>query len=285
MKNPLYAMDTHFFTTIGSYSFDVRCQMLKELGYDATYLTLWTSAAWESLSQVQHVQQRHGLSVAAVYATWVLSEGAQSPGNARIVRLAETLQGCDTIELAFARGDKGPQPSDPGGDGAAVRAIDRLLRICERRGIRLLLYPHITFWLERIGDAVRLCRRVAHPQLGAVFCGYHWYAADGKDIAARLTSAAPYLRHANLCGTRRVWGKDGASCSIEPLDDGEMDNFAVLGLLHELGFQGAIGIQGYGVGGDVYTKLKRSRAAYCDMTDRINEHPHWAAMQPTVPWM
>ena len=292
--NSLYAMDTHFFTSMGSYGFDARCEILEEIGYDATYLTLWTPGAWEDLAKLKDVKKRHGIETAAVYVTWKLSNSLDSPESARITRLAETLEGCDTIELAivmregqesrtvplFPRGT-----SDPIGDDLAARFLDRILPICQRRGIRVLLYPHITFWLERVEDAVRLCRRIAHPNLGVVFCGYHWYAIDGKEVAAKLELAAPFLRHVNLCGSRRTWGKDGGHCTIEPLDDGELDNFALLGALRRINFDGRIGIQGYGMGGDIYTKLKRSLAACRDMTQRLDRHPEWADMQPTVPWM
>ena len=39
------------------------------------------------------------------------------------------------------------------------------------------------------------------------------------------------------------------------------------------------------MGGDIYTKLKRSLAACRDMTQRLDRHPEWPDMQPTVPWM
>ena len=35
MKHSVYAMDTHFYNSIGSYPYEVRCEMLRELGLDA----------------------------------------------------------------------------------------------------------------------------------------------------------------------------------------------------------------------------------------------------------
>jgi hypothetical protein len=92
--------------------------------------------------------------------------------------------------------------------------------------------------------------------------------------------AAPFLQSVNVCGSRRGMGNDGLIASIEPLDEGELDNFVVLGLLQDLRYQGMIGVQGYSVGGDVYTKLKRSLATLRDMERRLTEHPHWPRLRP-----
>jgi hypothetical protein len=113
-----------------------------------------------------------------------------------------------------------------------------------------------------------------------MFCGYHWYARGGGDLPAQLAEAAPYLHAANLCGSRRVespW--HGLPATIEPLDDGELDNFAVLGMLRQSGFTGNLGLQGYATGGDVYAKLRRSLAALRDIEHRLDEHPGWARLR------
>ena len=68
----------------------------------------------------------------------------------------------------------------------------------------------------------------------------------------------------------------GEKATIEPLDAGEMDNFAVLAHLQRIHFGGLIGFQGYSIGGDPYPNLKRSLAAFRDMERRLEAHPSWA---------
>jgi len=278
MKNSVYAMDTYFYSSIGAYEFEVRCEMLKELGYDATYLTAWSENAWADVPKIAGVRSRHGLDVQAVYVTYDLSLSPDAEPNARILRLIETVQGTRSIEVAMRFSASGSvASSDPAADSTAVVALGQLLRSAERnKTIEILLYPHWHFWLERIDDAVRLASKFNHPQLGVVFCGFHWYAVDGKNIQQRLTEASPFLRAVNLCGTRRYPGKsDGVPASIEPLDSGEMDNFAVLGMLRKMQFGGPIGFQGYSIGGDAYANLQRSLHAYRQMTARLEAHPDW----------
>jgi len=46
------------------------------------------------------------------------------------------------------------------------------------------------------------------------------------------------------------------------LDRGSFDVRQLLKALNELGYTGPIGLQGYGIGGDVYENLKRSMEAW-----------------------
>ncbi len=280
-RHALYAMDTLFYHSLGSYDFDARCEMLRDLGYDATYLTIWDEPAWhettwQDVSRLAEVQARYGLDVAAVYVTLDIGAPDNHPGNHRIVHLLETMEGCATVEVSIVAGGLPLRPSDPSGDAPATRWLGLLLRAAERHGVTLALYPHATLWLERIEDAVRICRAFDHPLLRAVFCGYHWYAVDGTQLPVRLREAAPYLRLVNICGSRRTgYGPP----TIEPLDEGELDNVVLLSQLRHVGYDGPVGVQGYGIGGDAYAKLRRSIAAFRDMERRLDQHPSWADLR------
>ncbi len=271
----LFAMDTHFERALGAYGFDARCEILKELGYDATYLSLLNEAAWDDLPRLAGVRSRHAMEVAGVWLMIDLAGGEDHPGNLRVLRAIESTPGRLRYEISLRSSDKALARSDPAGDAAASRWLARLLLAAEKADATISLYPHLNFWMERLGDAVRLCRALAHPRLGAVFCGFHWYAVDGADLRGRLAEAAPLLRSLNLCGTRRVPGAR-IPATIEPLDAGELDHFAVLGLLREIGYSNMIGFQGYGMGGDVYANLRRSIVAFRDMEARLDRHPSWA---------
>ena len=235
--NSLYAMDTHFFTSMGSYGFDAHCEILEEIGYDATYLTLWTPGAWEDLAKLKDVKKRHGIETAAVLC------------HVETVRLARFCP-----KAAASRGSpkrwKDATPSNWRSRCARARKAGLSPFLREGHPTRSAMILRNGFWIasspsanaaayaccfirtsrsgwSAVEDAVRLCRRIAHPNLGVVFCGYHWYAIDGKEVAAKLELAAPFLRHVNLCGARRAWAKMARHCTIEPLDDGELDNFAL----------------------------------------------------------
>jgi sugar phosphate isomerase/epimerase len=279
MAYRVYAMDFSFYNSMGIYSFEARCEMLKEIGYDAMHLSVWHGERWRDAAKLGSVKRNYGLDVAGVYVVLDLSLGEGHPRNQGILQLLETLEGCSTVELAIQSAGSRLRPSDPAGDDAAAKWLETALAVCERRGIDLLLYPHLSFWLERHEDAVRLCRRLNHPRVGIVFCGFHWYAVDGTNLKGTLEAVAPYLKQANLSGSRRNPHGFEDVATIEPLDEGELDNFALLGQLKKIGFQGMIGFQGWSEGGDAYSKLKRSLQAFRDMERRLEAHPHWAELK------
>ena len=281
MAFKLFAMDTFFTNSLGCYEFDARCEMLAELGYDGTYLTLFNDTDWGNLSKLTTVKERYGLEVAGVYAGFDIAGDESHEGNRRILDMVETLEGCASVELSMISSDASLKPSDPQGDKRAVSWLQKLLRVAERRNISISLYHHMFFWMERIEDAVRLCRRLDHPCLGMVFCGYHWFVVDGRNLRQRLEEAAPFLRSANLCGCTMLDAPvGGLPASVQLLHEGALDNFAMLAMLKKVGYDGMIGLQGYSVGGDAYNKLERSIDAFRSMVRRIEEHPEWATLRP-----
>ncbi len=273
-------MDTGFYTSLGTYEFDVRCEMLAELGFDATYLTLWSDSAWADVPRLRDVKSRHGLDVAAVYTVVDLAQDDRDPEHRRVLDLMRNLEGTRFVEVAIRSSEVGLQKSDPAGDARAIALLESLLSAGEERGIVLALYPHINFWQERVADALRLWEAIRHPRLKLVFPTYHWYAVDGTGLQTTLSAAAPALVLANICGSRRFNNGSGLPATIEPLDEGELDPFAVLGTLQTLGYSGPIGVQGYSVGGDVYTKLQRSLSVLRSIEQRLATHPRWAELQP-----
>ncbi len=274
--NGVYAMDTFFYSTLGDYPFETRCEMLQELGYDAAYLTLWNDQAWDDLKRLPSVKENYGLDVEAVYAVLDITQSPNQPEAAQIITLLERLQGCSRMELALKAGTNGPSPSDPAGDAKAIEWLHRLLPIAERNDIRISLYPHVFFWLERWEDAHRLIHKLRHPLLGLTFSSFHWYAVDGNHLSTALSHCLPYLHAVNICGSRKPSSMSGLPASIECLDQGELDLFALLLALQANGYAGRIGFQGYGIGGDAYANLERNLQVYKRLAARANKHPAWA---------
>ena len=72
----------------------------------------------------------------------------------------------------------------------------------------------------------------------------------------------PYLFVVTINGSSR----EG---SIETLDKGEFDVYKFLKKLNEFGYTGPIGLQGWGLGGDVRENLARSMNAWRQFSVRI----------------
>ncbi|WP_208602889.1 sugar phosphate isomerase/epimerase family protein [Pseudomonas marginalis] len=275
MTQKFYAQDTCFYSSMGTYSFEDRCEMTKAVGYDATYLSIWEGRNWAAVQQLSSVKERYDLEVAGIYVVLNLRLGVEAEQNAGIYQMLKVAPPGSTVELAiktagdFAR-------SDPAGDEPVVRWLAEALSIAQQRNIRILIYSHLLHWSEKHDDALRICERLNHPNLGIVFCGYHWYAGDGERLGATLRRALPFLKQVNLSGSRRSPLGWGQTATIETLDQGEMDNFAVMALLKRLGYDGYIGWQGWDESGDAFTKLRKSLEALRSMDERVRKFPHWA---------
>jgi sugar phosphate isomerase/epimerase len=279
MTLPLLGMDVGFYNSLGSYPLDVRCEMLAELGYSATNLTLWSEPAWADLDRLTATSVANGLTVASVYVTVDVSAPHDSPENLRVLDMISGLEDIATVELAILHSDPAIPPSSETGDPAATHFIEAALDRAASSGVTIALYPHTFAWMERIDDAVRLAAQFHMPRLGVVFPAFHWYAIDGSDLAASLDLAAPYLKLVNTNGSRRAAGSYFPA-TIEPIGDGEFDNFAFLGQLRRIGYSGFLGVQSYGVGGDAFEHFRRSRAGVRAIESRLDAHPQWPALRP-----
>ncbi|PTQ66740.1 sugar phosphate isomerase/epimerase [Pseudomonas sp. GV071] len=261
MQHAAHAMDFIFQTKLGTYPLAVQCEMLAELGYQGITVSSWS----KELKDLPKVKAQWGLDVGGVYA--IYRQGLE----AWLTHLFETIEGCSTIELALHSGDK-VQEQD-------VRMLEHLLLICERRNLNIALYPHIRYGMQTTSEAAQLCERFNHPRLGIVFNGYHWFAAQEGELEQRLDALWPWLKQVNIAGCRLSPLGWGGAATIEPLDEGEMDNFVLLGALKRRGYTGKVGFLGWeSMGGDVHGNLNRSINAFRSMERRLTRNPHWALM-------
>ncbi len=276
----VYAMDTFFYSSLGSYNLYARCQMLNELGFDGTYLTVWNADAEADIRNLADASSHHKLTVHGVYFMLNIAD-AQSVQ--RTLALIAQVPLPTTIELAVYVESPNRHQRDERHDHLLLHYLPHILAIAEQHNHHIALYPHINFWLETIDDAVRICSQYAHPRLGIAFTTFHWYATGNRALQQTLSSAAPWLKSANICGTRMLPAGADLPASIELIDSGELDVFVVLCQLKAVGYTGAIGLQGYGIGGDVYHNLHKSIRSYRDLSHRVALRSHWADLRlPTT---
>lgn len=277
MTQKYFAMDFAFFNSAGVYSFADRCEITKAAGYDAIQTVIWDGMSWEEGLALSSVKSRYGLDVSGVYTVLDLSLGEQDPRNSGLLKLIETLPEGATLEIAIKSAGSGIQRSDSRGDDRVIRWLNHALAKAELHGVQIALYIHLQFWLETHGDAIRLCEAVNHPNLGLTFSSLQWYAADGRNLGPLLRRAMPWIRRVNLSGSRQSPLGFFQAATIEPLDTGELDNFAIVATLSRLGYTGYLGYNGWHEGGDPYVKLERSLRALKDIRRRVDEHPLWGA--------
>jgi sugar phosphate isomerase/epimerase len=263
MAHRIHALDSFFYSSMGVYAFQTQCEMLAELGYDGITVAAWGGTPLTDLSLLPAVKEKHGLEVEGLYL--VLHEGR----NDHLVReIVETVEGVELIELAIQ--------TSVNGTAAILRVIESLLPIVERRNLKIALYPHLHHVTQTTSQVVAVCEHFGHSRLGASFNGYHWYASQEGKLEERLNAMKPWLMQVVTSGSALSQLGWGGVATMEPVDRGEMDNFALVAALDRVGYTGSIGVLGWDYGGDIYLKLERCLKTMRGIDRRLEMHRGWA---------
>jgi sugar phosphate isomerase/epimerase len=286
MTFQLAIMNTAFHTPIGVYSLETRLQMLADLGISGYYHACFEPREDAYAADLAAASARTGVTIAGLSFSIDLSGSQPAWSVDRAIERLSRVEATRRVELALCYHDRSVLCSDPVGDSAALRALERLLPIAEKCDLTLGLYPHCHDWLERFSDSLRLAAQLKHPRLGCVFCGFHWYFRDHRDLThlhqqfQTAQRTAGRIVGVNLNGATSH-AEPGGRPTIEPLGQGDLDNLALLTCLHDVGYRGWIDVQGFSVGGDVYAQLRRTRDSLDDMTGRLARHPIWGRVWET----
>jgi sugar phosphate isomerase/epimerase len=141
------------------------------------------------------------------------------------------------------------KPSEVAGDLAVIGDLKNLARKAATHNLKVALYPHSDFWVEKVADAIRLVRKVDEPNFGLTLNVCHALnKGEGDKLENLAAQAADKLFVVTVNGAKR--GGKGWSELIMPLDQGDLDLGPLLGQLARQGFKGVIGFQGYGIPGD-----------------------------------
>ena len=228
--------------------------LLKELGYDGI-----SSRGGKHLAEMAKELDKHGLRLFTVYLGINIDPGEPAYGD-ELIDAIEVMKGSNGMLWLFLRSKK-LKPSDPGGDERAVKIIREIADRAAEANVRVALYPHHAFWLERVEDALRITKKVNRKNVGVTFNLCHWLRVDDeKNMKSLIESAMPHLFVVTINGADSG-GKDWKTL-IQTLDRGTFNMRRFLRTLYGCGYTGPIGFQGYGIGGDARDNLKRTMNAW-----------------------
>jgi len=258
--NPFFAMDTA--TRDAKHKTDKeQLQMLRELGYAGIGDT-----GCNGLAEMLEELDENGLRLFTVYLGVNIDTGQQKY-DSKLKEAIKVLKGRNTILWLFVRSNK-LKPSSPEGDLRAVEIIREIADMAAESGVRVALYPHTGFWVERVEDAIRVAKKVDRKNVGVTFNLCHWLKVDDeKNMKSLITSAMPHLFLVSINGADSG-GKDWKQL-IQTLDRGSFNILRFLKVLKKSGYTGPIGLQGYGIGGDAYENLKRSMNAWRKLSEKM----------------
>ena len=257
---PFFAMDTGT-KDAKHQTAKQQVEMIKELGYDGIGCTAGPGLA-EMLKEVDKI----GLRLFAVYLGTNI-DADQPRYGPELKEAIEVLKGRNAVLWLFVLSKK-HKPSSPEGDEQAVEVIREIADMAAEAKLRVSLYPHQGFWVERVEDAVRVAKKVERKNVGVTFNLCHWLMVDDeKNMESLIKSAMPYLSLVSINGADS--GGKSWKQLIQTLDRGTFDMYRFLKALEDAGYNGPIGFQGYGIGGDAHDNLKRSMSAWRQLAKRL----------------
>ncbi len=259
LPNPFYALDNGVKDAKHPTP-ESQARMLEELGYDGM-----SYSGVEGIPELLAALDRHGLKLFTLYVgAWL--DGDQPKYDPRLLDVIKALKGRETMIWLTIR-SKRHKPSSPAGDARAVEIVRELADAARSSKLRVALYPHVWFWVERVEDAVRVVKKVDRGNVGVTFNLCHWLKVDEpKTMASRLRLAAPHLYQVTINGADPKGDWDQL---IQPLGSGSFDVCVLLRALKGLGYAGPVGLQCYNVKGDKHENLERSMAAWRAMGRRL----------------
>ncbi len=258
---PFFAMDTALRD--GKHETpEKRAAVLDELGYSG-----FGTTGVNGLEDLLVELDKKGLRL---YNTYVgVNIDAEQKYDPNLKDAVKTFKGRNTILWLYVLGKKNKATSEDD-DARAAKIIQEIAEMAEEKGVRVALYPHTGFFVETVEDAVRIAEKVNKRNVGVTFNLCHWLMVGSElDTRSLIEMAMPHLFLVTINGSDKA-GKDWKKL-IQPLDQGTFDISGFLITLSECGYNGPIGFQGYGIGGDAYDNLKRTMGAWLKYSKHMNK--------------
>ncbi|MGO9112748.1 MAG: sugar phosphate isomerase/epimerase family protein [Thermoguttaceae bacterium] len=227
-------------------------RLLREIGFDGGGYPILTGPL---LDETLQANDAAGLQIYLLQTAINVAPKAKARYDDQVPAAIRKLKGRPVAVVVTINGLK---PGDPAGTEPAVQALRELGNAAAEAGVRISLYNHVDCWNESVRFNIDLAKKVNHPQVGYNFNVCHWLKVEGnKDYRPLLKANPDKLFCVTLCGAQ-IGAKTWTNGLIQPLDQGDFDNQALLATLREIGYQGPVGVMCYGIPGDAREYLQRS---------------------------
>lgn len=244
-------------TATGGGDVEKLAAMVRELGFDGV--------AWDlrDLAAMRRACEQNDGDVLSANLVVQLGTGERFDLENAIAPLREVMATVAGSPCAvwLTLEHQGLAPGDEKGDERALAYLAAALVEAKRTGVELALYPHHGSWLHTHEHALSLCQRARDPRLSLCFNLCHFLrSTEDVDPSPLLRTLAPHLSAVTVNGCD-LRGSDWSTL-IQPLGDGDFDLRTLLRTLDEIGFEGPIALQGYGLPGPARTHLAKSMSAW-----------------------
>lgn len=265
-RSPFFVFNNGIADTAAYKTPEAQLALAARMGFDGV-----EKNRLDGFPEFYRAARASGMKVYALYVQVNLDD-EKAPYDRRLEETFRTLRGTEAMPWLFITSEK-LTPSSAENDERAVRILRDIADLAQRYDLRVMVYPHVWFWLQSVDDALRVVQKVARPNLGMAFNLCHFFATQfyagqnpTRNFAAVAAKAAPYVFALSVNGLSyppashergKLWDD-----FIQPLGSGNFDTYAVLKTFWDAGFRGPVGLQCYNVKGDKPTHLRQSVQTY-----------------------
>ena len=255
LATPLCAHEFHAFdnglTDIKSP--DEQAALLAELGYDGLHGRPGKHAA------LLKALDKHKLELIATYVT-LNASADKCPIPDKLVTEIKALKGRKTAIWLNVGGRSS--------DEVVVPAIQKLCGLCAELDLEVVLYPHTNCHTDTVAGCLRLLKKADRGNLSVSFNLCHFLKQnDPADLERTIKAAAPHLKLVSINGadqgdTRKMnWDR-----LIRPLGEGTFPVEEVLQILADVGYDGPVCLQCFGIKQPAKEHLAKSIGAWRSFT-------------------
>ena len=241
-----------------------QAQLLKTMGFDGM-----EKNGVDSLAETLLALDKYGLKVYTMYLNIDLDNEWQ-PYDKELKKVFSLLKGRGTMPWFYITSKK-YKPSSEENDSLAVRILREIADMASDYGIKVMIYPHINFWVNDVEDALRVAEKVNRRNVGLTFNLCHFLADEGTNANTAflplVERAMPYVFAISLNGADKPTEEIMKSGNlwqyfIQPLGEGNYNTTHYLNAFVERGFRGPVGLQCYNLKTEKSVHLKKSISAW-----------------------
>jgi sugar phosphate isomerase/epimerase len=248
-----------------------QAQLLKSFGYDGMEMR-----GIDDLPETLKALDKHGLKLYALYININL-DNKEQPYDKGLREAFRMLKGRQAMPWFYITSER-YKPSSMENDVVAVPILQEIADMANEFGIRVMIYPHVNFWVDNVEDALRVAGKVNRPNLGITFNLCHFLADKGIESQSAfiplVEKAMPRVFAISLNGadqpTEDILQSDNPwKYFIQPLGQGNYDTYRYLHAFVERGFKGPVGLQCYNIAEEKAVHLKKSMTAWKNFQQKM----------------
>ncbi|MEX2511376.1 MAG: sugar phosphate isomerase/epimerase [Cyclobacteriaceae bacterium] len=238
--------------------------LLKKTGFDGM-----EKKGIDGLERTINALEDRDLQLFTIYININLDD-EQHPYDPRLEEVFKLIEGKATMPWFYITSKK-YKPSSSENDKIALPIIREIADMANKYGVKVMIYPHVNFWVHNVQDAIRVVKKADRKNLGLTFNLCHFLADTGVQSSELfpplLEKSMPYVFAISLNGadtpTQEIINSGNLwNHLIQPLGEGDYNTFDYLKAFTDRGFDGPVGLQCYNIKEEKPVHLNQSMTTW-----------------------